>query len=355
MFIFKNRQKLKKKDSKAQTSIFVIVGLILFIALILGFFAYDNIRTAKIKEEAKISTSSQAEEIRKFVNDCIRKEIFEGLKRLGQSGGYLDVPKLISFKGSAIWNLEQANIQPFLNQTQERLLGYVNANVPACVNEEKIKQLGFGIEKGGLKTAIEFGNADVTVKTFYPIRLSKEGFIKEFSEFFNTFDIRYRAIFEAATEVNKRTFDADFDSKDPLKKLGYIKNLDFDVAYKIPETGMVAFTITDKKSITPENQFYTFSFAANLGRSSLKKMTDLQKYSASNPTFLPYTIFSVDKKAQLGISAGTTISLNSKDVPSISVQQAYPEEVITKDVPVYKKNDQVIQKQDRIFYLQSSL
>ncbi|MBI2647010.1 hypothetical protein HYW99_00885, partial [Candidatus Woesearchaeota archaeon] len=66
----------------------------------------------------------------------------------------------------------------------------------------------------------------------------------------------------------------------------------------------------------------------------------------TNPTFLPYTIYSVDKKAQLDISEGTTISLNGQDVKDITVQQSYPNEVVTKDVPVHKKNDEIIQRQD---------
>lgn len=349
MHIFRHRQNIyRRKPKKTQISFFAIAGIIMLAAVITGFFVYNKIRTSKIEEEAKRTAdlSLQAEEIEKFANDCIRKASFEGLKRLGRTGGYLEVPNLINFKGTSYWHLGQVNIQPVLNQTQERLLEYVNANVPLCVDEEKIKQLGFSVEKGELKTSIGYGTADVTIKVNYPIKLSKEDLTKEFSEFFNTFDIRYRAIFEAATEVNEKTFDADFDEKNPLKKLDYLKNLDFELAYKAPETDILTFTITDKKSITPENQNYEFSFAAKLGRSELKRLTHMQNRSSSNPTVLPFTILSVDKKAQLDISTGTTISKDGQDVSFISVQQSYPSEAVTKDVPVYKKNKDVMQKQD---------
>lgn len=351
MYIFKKRRniyKRKQTNNKAQTSFFVIIGIFMFVAMLIGFVIYNNIKAKKVEEEAKKTAdlSLQAEEIEKFANDCIRKASFEGLKKLGQTGGYLEVPKLIEFKGTGYWHLDQVNIQPFLNQTQERLLEHVNLNVPKCVDDEKIRQLGFSVEKGELKTSIEFGAADITIKANYPIKLRQQDFTKDFSEFFNTFDIRYRAIYEAATEVNERTFDADFDEKEPLKKLDYLKNLDFDVSYKNPETDIVTFIITDKKSITPENQNYAFSFAAKLGKSDLKRVTDLQNKSASVSAVLPYTIFSVDKKAQLDISAGTTISKDGKDVGFISVQQSYPSEAITKDVPVYKRNKDVVQKQD---------
>ncbi len=349
MYIFKKRHNISKRklQNKAQTSFFVIVGMLMFISLIIGFFVYNNIKSKAEEEAKKISDLAlQAEEVEKFVNECIRKASFEGLKRLGQTGGYLEVPTLINFKGTSYWHLEQVNIQPFLNQTQEKLLEYINANVPACIDEEKIKQLGFSIEKQQPTTFMEFGTADVTIKVNYPIKLSKEQFTKEFSEFFNTFDIRYRAIFEAATEVNEKTFDADFDEKNPLKKLDYLKSLNFDVAYKNPETDVLAFTITDKKSITPENQNYAFSFVAKLGKSELKKITELQKNSATNPSILSYTIFSVDKKAQLDISTGTTISLNGQDVPSISVQQSYLQSVVTKNVPVEKENKEIKRRED---------
>ncbi|MEK6837208.1 MAG: hypothetical protein AABX69_01030, partial [Nanoarchaeota archaeon] len=157
--------------------------------------------------------SLQAQEIEKFVSECIRKASFEGLKQLGQTGGYLEIPMLINFKGTSYWHLDSVNIQPFLNQTQERLLEHVNANVPKCVDEDKIKQLGFSVEKGYLRTSIEYGAADVTLKVDYPIKLSQQDYTKELKEFFNTFDIRYRAVFEAATEANERTFDGNFDEK----------------------------------------------------------------------------------------------------------------------------------------------
>ncbi|MBI3035764.1 hypothetical protein HYY71_05575 [Candidatus Woesearchaeota archaeon] len=336
-----------KLRNKAQTSFFAIAGIIMLLALLLGFFIYSNIKS-KAQEEAKqiFGLSLQAEEVEKFVNDCIRKASFEGLKKLGDTGGYLDAPKLISFRGTGLWHLEQVNIQPFLNQTQERLMQYINSNVPACLDEGKITELGFNLERGHPITAMEFGASDVTIKVIYPLILSKEKFTKEFSEFFNAFDIRYRAIFEAAAEINEKTFDADFDSNNPLKKLDYLKNLDFDVAYRSPETDMLVFTVTDKKSITAANEFYAFSFAVKLGNSELKKMTDLQNKSSTNPTFMPYTISSVDKNAQLDISEGTTMNLNGQNVGKIIVQQSYPPNVVTKNVPVEKENKEIKRRED---------
>ncbi len=351
MSIFKHRQNLCKRkqfQNKAQASFFAITGLLLFIAAIIGFFVYNNIKKTNIEQEAKKTAelSLQAEEVKKFVNDCIRKTSFEGLNRLGQTGGYLEVPKLINFKGIGYWQIDQANIQPFLNQTQERLLDYIDSNLPKCVESGNISSLGFSIEKKEPAAFIEFGNSDVTIKVIYPIKLSKEGFSKEFSEFFNTFDIRYRAAFEAATEANERLFDPDFEIKNPLKKMDYIKSLDFDVAYKIPETDIMTITIIDKKSVTPLNEFYTFSFAAKLGKSELKKITYLQNKSDTNPVFLPYTVFSVDKKAQLYISEGTTINLNGQDVPAITTQQSYPQQVVAKNVPVEKENKEIKRRED---------
>lgn len=358
-YIFKKRQNIHKKkiQGKAQTSVFVILGIFIFIAAIIGFAAYNNIKSEKAEEEAKKAAdlSLQAKEVEKLVSDCIRRESFEGIKRLGQTGGYLEVPNLIEFKGIGYWHLDQVNIQPFLNQTQERLLEHIDSNVPKCVDDGQIKQLGFSLEKGELKSAVEYGSGDITIKVNYPIKLKQQDFTKDFSEFFNTFDIRYRAIFEAATEINEKTFDADFDEKEPLKKLDYLKSLDFDVSYKIPETDVITFAITDKKSITPENQNYVFNFAAKLGRSELKRATDLQNKSASNPNLIPYTIFSVDKKAQLDISEHTTIVLDGKDVPFIEVQQSYPNEVVVKNIPVEKENKEIKKREDIPYVIDNPL
>lgn len=354
MRILKHGQNLCKRkqfQNKAQASFFAVIGVLLFIAAITGFFVYNNIKKTNIEQETKKAAeiSLQAEEVKKFVNDCIRKASFEGLKTIGQTGGYVDVPKLISFKGTAMWQFDQANIQPFLNQTKEKLIQYVNENAPKCVENGNISRLGFSVEKSNPITSIEFGASDVTIKAVYHIKLGKENFNRDFSEFFNTFDIRYRSIFEAATEINTKLFDADFDANEPLKKLGYLKNLDFDVDYKTPETDVITFTITDKKSATPANEFYTFSFAAKLGKSELKKITYLQNKSATSPVFLPYTIFSTDKKAQLDISSGTSINLNGQPVQSIIVQQEYPQNVVAKNVPVEKENKEIKRREDLVY------
>lgn len=349
MYIFKHRRTLQKKRlHKAQASVFVAIGVIIFIALIIGYFVNKNLKTSKIEEEAKkiSDLSLQAEEIRKFVNDCIRKSAWEGLLQLGRTGGYIEVPQLIDFKGTGYWYLEQVNIQPFLNRTQERLIEYININSPKCVESGNITKFGFLIEKKEPATFIEFGDNDVTVKIIYPFKLAKDKFTKEFSEFFNTFDIRYRSIFEAATELNERLFDADFDIDEPLKKTGHIRNISFGITYMVQEVNTMKFTLIDKKSITPSNELYTFSFAARFGNSSLVKITDLQNNSAVNPTFLSFIIYSTDKKAQLDMNKGTTISLNGSNVKQITVQQFYPNEVVTKNVPVYKKNSEVMQRQD---------
>ena len=324
---------------KSQITFFAIIGLVMLIAAVLGFVVYNNIIKAdKISEETKKASelSFQAEEIKKLINDCIRKSSFEGLTRLGITGGYIDVPKLLIYKTTSFWYLEQVNVQPFLNQTQERLIDYINLNIPECIDNENVTKFGFEIDRKQPLTLIEYGSNDITIKVNYPIKLHKQDFTKDYTEFFNTFNLRYRSVFEAATEVNKRIFDADFDISNPLKKVEYIKNLDFDIIPKIPEIGIMTFTLVDKKSITPKNEFYAFTFAAKFGNSTLKKITEMQKNSATNPTFLPYTIHSVDNKAQLDISQGTTISLNSSDVEFISVQQNYPAEVFTSDVPTHK-------------------
>ena len=110
MYIFKNRKRIERKKiyNKAQTTFFVIAGLILFVAALAGLLVYNNIKQSKIEEQAKKTANMglQADEVKKFVNDCIRKESFEGLKTMGQTGGYLNVPKLIDFKGTAMWQID---------------------------------------------------------------------------------------------------------------------------------------------------------------------------------------------------------------------------------------------------------
>ena len=360
MYIFKHRQRIGRKkvfDNKAQITFFLILGLVLLFAFIGGFFIYNKIKTENTEEESKriAELNLQADNVQKYIDECIRKTSYDGLIRLGNTGGYIQMPNLLNFKGTSYWQIEQANIQPFLNQTQERLIDYININFPKCVESGNFTQFRVQVEKKQPTTSLYFGSNDVTIKINYPIKLSKEKFTKEILDFHNTLDLRYRAVFEAAAEVNKRLFDHDFDIKNPLKNMSYIKQLDFDISYKSPADDVMLFTITDKKSITPANEFYNFNFAVKFGQSELKKLTDMQNKSASNPTVLPYTTYSLDKKAQLNIASGTTIVKDGKDVSFISVQQSYPNEVVTKDVPVYKSNSEVKKKEDITYFLDNPI
>ena len=85
----------KKENKKAQITVFVILGLIIVLLSVLGYY-YRNQIINSLKEKGLLETVVLPSEVRKIeelVNLCINDITKSGLEIIGQQGGYIVLPK----------------------------------------------------------------------------------------------------------------------------------------------------------------------------------------------------------------------------------------------------------------------
>ncbi|MBL7055296.1 hypothetical protein ISS07_00110 [Candidatus Woesearchaeota archaeon] len=330
---------------RGQLSIVLVTAAVIMIVLLISFIVYRSIREADAKAatEKAAKLSLQADEMRNFMQSCLKKTSYDGLKKIGGQSGYIDIPSSFLHQGKSYWNFNYANVQPFLNHTQKELLGYILHEFPLCVDKTLIETQGFQVDKGVMEASIDFANEDVFISVSYPITLKQTDFEVSYDKFNERLKVPYRRIFEAASNVNQHVLSPDFNVLDPLLD---VEDYGFELSVVESSQDNFIFGVTDEKAITPDDVPYTLSFAAKLGNTFLKKTTNLQNHSDVNSAFSSFEVRSPDNKVVLEISEGTTANLYGNDVDKIDVYQTYPDEVFAENVPISKRNADVLQRQD---------
>src|SRR3989338_8133596 len=205
-----------KLNRKSQTTIFMIVGLV----IILGgaIFFYTTQKVAKpLEPEVRIIQEQvplEFDPVKKYLNDCAYSVAVEGLKIIGKQGGYISFADkslnreafiitqnptesdAVEFtKGSGLktaywWYLKSANSckgdckfaskRPELRQSdnsiEKQLERYISSKFEECINHfEPFIGQGFRIAEGGKpKADVTIGLEDVAVLVEFPLSIEKQ-------------------------------------------------------------------------------------------------------------------------------------------------------------------------------------
>ncbi len=322
---------------RGQVSPFLIMGLVLVVLAAVVVLVVSVTTEKKAAEQAAgaAELAAEAQEIETFITLCVRRTAYEGLELLGRQGGYLAVPRLIRLQGTASWHLDQVNIQPALNQTLQRLETHINNNLESCTALERFRAQGFDISAQSPKSAVFYTPDSVSIDVRYPVQVRKEGYEKSFEQFHANLDVRFRRMFELASQIVNRQLDPAFRFSAPLE---LVDAGDFAVSYQRVDNETLLYTITDPTRLE-EGQRFSFTFASRFRPSGLKRSVALQRNSHIVATVLPLIVYSLDRMAQLNIFPGATMALDNDKVEAITVQQFYPDNATRSDVPFHELAD----------------
>lgn len=330
---------VKKVSKKSQLSIFLIVAVSILLLIGAGFYVNTLINKGDPAHETEKEALSQDEavKVKDFIDSCIEKTAFDGLKKLGKYGGYIETLPELDHKDTSFWYLDEVNVQPTLNETLKRLEKYIDDNLHACLDDFKyFKEQGFEVSYEDFTNNVFFSREDVNVEVYFPVSVKRKGKTKEYANFNAKLDVRYRQIFELATQIINRHMDAEFKFSSPLEN---VDMFGFDVInVNDKPTDTIIYSIVDNTRMV-QGRNYEFMISARLKHSDLKRTIKLQENSNTVPTVLPFTLDSVDRLAQLNIIPGTTFNLDGAPVESISVQQFYPGNISREDVPFHEHAD----------------
>jgi len=236
-------RKFVKFSRKTQASIFMIVGILIVIGGVIFFYSTQKAQKP-LEPEIKIVQEQipvEFEPVRNYANDCVYSVGVDGLKIIGEHGGYISFTDkslnkepftiannptesdAVSFtKNSDLkipywWYLKSANNcrgdcafaskRPDLRQSdnsiEKQLERYMDAKLKDCINNFKpFTEQGFKItEAGKLRTDVTIASDDVSVLAEYPLDVERQGAKTKLTQFFVTIPVNLDKAYGLATKI----------------------------------------------------------------------------------------------------------------------------------------------------------
>lgn len=210
---------------RGQVTVFVVIGILVIIA---GWLLIFNLRQEPILSKVPV----EHQPVARFIESCLKETSIEGLKLIGEHGGYLEeletaIPtesKAVDFLGSSVayWDyMESENTceeckfnteMPYLRKAdgrpniEEEIEKHLNNRLEECFDEFKtIKAQGFEATIiGEMKPTVRVTENNVKVSLKLPVRSQKESTL--ILEEFNTdIDVNLKKIYELARSLTEQS------------------------------------------------------------------------------------------------------------------------------------------------------
>ncbi|MBI2660455.1 hypothetical protein HYX07_04805 [Candidatus Woesearchaeota archaeon] len=288
------------KNNKAQTTIFMIAGLLIIIGGVIFFYSTQKVPT-KFEPEIRIVQEQVPLEfnpVKDYANACAYSVAEEGLKIIGKQGGYISLTdkslnkeafsitdnptesEAVSFaKESELkipywWHLKSANgckgdckfaskrpeLRTVDNSIEKQLERYIDLKFKDCLNDfEPFAEQGFKIiEAGKIKSDVTIGTEDVIVLVNYPLNIERQDAKTRISQFTARMPVNLEKIYELGTKITNMQAKHRYIEK-------HVLNL------------LVAFSGVDKSKLPPMSDMqFKFGSSTSWRKSDIKsKVTGL--------------------------------------------------------------------------------
>lgn len=272
---------------KSQVTIFMIVGLMIVIAG--GIFFYAT-KQSKQNLEPEIQVIQEKvpiefDPLRSYITDCVNAIGTEGLKLIGEQGGYISLTdkslnkesfainpsptesEVVSFakdselkipywwylksrndcKGDCTFASKRPELRATDNSVEKQLERYVNKKFKDCLNNfEPFAEQGYKItEKGNLKTDVVIGAEDVNILVDYPITAEGPNSKTEMSQFVSEFPVNLDKIYGLATKITNLQIQHHFLEKHILDLIAAYSGVDKE---KLPPMSDMQFNFGSSTS-----------------------------------------------------------------------------------------------------------
>ncbi len=242
---------IKKREIKSQTTIFIILAIIIVAIIAIYFVFRSNLSGEKVEPEV--------EPIYSFIENCIQETGENAVYDIGQSGGYFIISEPSTNSGVAYYFDRGNNLMPSKERIEKEISDYVNNMIVFCINNFSDFS-DFKLDMGQIESNVFIKPENVVINAKYPITITK-GEKNYFFESFKDIEIKVRlnTIYKSVLEMINQQMENNNEicmnciygiaEKNNL----YIEMLDYD-------DESIIFYIKDKNSkIKGEN--YVFRFA----------------------------------------------------------------------------------------------
>ncbi len=334
---------------KGQLAIAILIAGVMLTFVFLGLYInkLNRVKDSNAQMIRADAFDSKMLRVGKGVESCLEKVSFDGLLALGRHGGWIMTPPKANYRNRyTYWYLDETNVQPTMEEVRLRLVDYIHQNMANCVTAEALNEEIVNITLGIPRTNVSFDAESVSVKLYYPMTFRKSGAERSFETFEARHPLRFRRMFELATQVNTRIFDPDFMYEDALRN---VTHFGMNASYTIlPDpiedsiTKVLLFNITDPENIVEGRRDFAILFAARFYGRTLPRLVD---EGVPGRTGNAFDLYSLDKRSAL--HAIEDPFLESPGV--INITQAYPRYVTRTMVPTEVENGEV-QKRENFAY-----
>jgi len=211
---------------RGQVTIFVLLGLVVVTIIVILLLFQTNFFEQEIKgEEAERILEPQLNPIKERVMDCVEASAKRGELLIAKQGGYLDPPyyvRLGDYEVSYGCYLSEGvymTTLPLMSKVEEELQEYIQqedtlVELNECFSLDDFSSEGFTVDSNidTLTTDFDIGFSETTIKTTFPLTITKEGYATVVNEFV----IQYpsglgKAHYVASAIVNDECRDVEFD------------------------------------------------------------------------------------------------------------------------------------------------
>ncbi len=341
---------------KSQLSLIIIMISLLIIGIVITAYIARSRSLGEANQQQLMlrELNQQFTKVDTMAESCFYRLAWDGLERMGKYGGYTAPPESIRNElGIGYWAMDEVNIQPNIEDMEAELNNYIVANMDACVDWNSLPEK-FSVERFGSVPFVHFGAEKVVMNLSYPFTIRKDNFERSNHQYQLEFDLRFRRIYEMATQINNRVFDTTFDKRNPLAAV-FPFDLNISATPLTPRNASrndsamreLIFHIRDPKSVAEGRRDFEFRFAARFHPSDLPRTIDLENTSK---TTKPIFVFSTDKDALVPIPEDIYLrgpkleddtSNDSRTDNKIRVQQMHFKNATRMGVPMKKEKDKL--------------
>jgi len=255
-------------SSKAQATIFMIIGLLIVLGGAVFFYSTQQVRKP-YEPEIKILQEKipiEFNPIRDYATDCAYSTAVEGLRIIGKQGGYISLTNralnkepftitanptesdAVAFtkdsdlkipywwylkssnncRGNCIFASKRPDLRQSDNSIEKQLERYLDARFENCLdNFESFKEQGYkATPKAKPKTDVTIASDDVLVIIDYPIDVESQNSKTELKQFVTRVPIDLENIYELATKITNLEIKHHYLEKHVINLIAAFSGID---------------------------------------------------------------------------------------------------------------------------------
>jgi len=235
---------------KAQTSVFIIVGIVLLVIVIMTFYLINQ-NTIEVEEPGDIRQA-----LTEQVQDCFDMNTENSVDLLGLQGGYLTEPVQVfstSEFSTAYLYYYGANLLPTIEQMEKNLSYFVEVSLPLCLDLSSYPQAQVELVRPDVEADIV--PKKVLFELDWPIMVEVDNQVSELGVFETVVDTDLLGFYNTTQGVLTMT------EKNPLF---------IDQIYLLKHFKNISYHIEDETILYTLREFdddYVFMFAVGVNRS----------------------------------------------------------------------------------------